>query len=737
MCFFRLLFSIGGKLSRSQALGQDEREINSSHPNYPKSQLLRLPAQMVGVILLAICQYLFFHLSIAATNSTLRVLRETTALDRSNNKSESELPITLETIFSHLDITSEIHKRICCPRCFCLYPMDNKIDQCSFRSTPRSHRCRAPLSVSSHKSGDKTNARPGEFAYQSLVEWLGKFLNRPGIEEHLENSVNHTSPNSAMEDIWHSPRWKEYKDSEGHQFTRRSNNLVFSLNVDWFNPSGNKIAGKHWSVGTIAMTCLNLPPLIRNRPENIFLAGLIPGPSEPKLEQINHLLQPLVSELLSLWKGCLIRPTVTSPTDGRLIRVRLGPVVCDLPAIRKVLGLAGHSSENHLCQFCNVRKKTLDVVDIDRFTLRSGYQVKSHCLRWKKAKKVSQRERIFKRHGVRYSVLLQLPYFDPLDDAVVEPMHNIFLGLLRNHGTEFLGLKKKEEWNDGQSDAEELDRLELQDNMTDVDYDDDDGDTISSDRSRSTSPQPVTELPPTNADDAKTLVESCNILEMMRCFEAFENLTLFESKLEVTTSNDTRPSEAVFQAHTFAKTDPHSNIYEYNRISESLFSIPDNLQLLCRVIEEIRLPSHIGRVPVTVGKAKGGKLKAEEWINLFSILLIPTFFTIMKTSSSPCQDLDSQFSNLLHLVSISNLVRQRKIATEDIKALEDHLKAYRQGILRLYPQFSTKPNHHLALHLPKCISRLGPAPYWTAWAFERLNGSLAKMPTNNQISEFG
>lgn len=527
MCFFRLLFSIGGKLSRSQALGQDEREINSSHPNYPKSQLLRLPAQMVGVILLAICQYLFFHLSIAATNSTLRVLRETTALDRSNDESESEFPITLETIFSHLDITSEIHKRICCPRCFCLYPMDNKIDQCSFRSTPRSHRCRAPLSVSSHKSGDKTNARPGEFAYQSLVEWLGKFLNRPGIEEHLENSVNHTSPNSAMEDIWHSPRWKEYKDSEGHQFTRRSNNLVFSLNVDWFNPSGNKIAGKHWSVGTIAMTCLNLPPLIRNRPENIFLAGLIPGPSEPKLEQINHLLQPLVSELLSLWKGCLIRPTVTSPTDGRLIRVRLGPVVCDLPAIRKVLGLAGHSSENHLCQFCNVRKKTLDVVDIDRFTLRSGYQVKSHCLRWKKAKKVSQRERIFKRHGVRYSVLLQLPYFDPLDDAVVEPMHNIFLGLLRNHGTEFLGLKKKEEWNDGQSDAEELDRLELQDNMTDVDYDDDDGDTISSDRSRSTSPQPVTELPPTNADDAKTLVESCNILEMMRCFEAFENLTLF------------------------------------------------------------------------------------------------------------------------------------------------------------------------------------------------------------------
>ncbi|PLW29371.1 hypothetical protein PCANC_23977 [Puccinia coronata f. sp. avenae] len=60
-----------------------------------------------------------------------------------------------------------------------------------------------------------------------------------------------------MEDIWDSPRWKEYKDSEGLQFTRRSGNLVFSLNVDWFNPSGNKIAGKHcgsdtWSIRTQA-----------------------------------------------------------------------------------------------------------------------------------------------------------------------------------------------------------------------------------------------------------------------------------------------------------------------------------------------------------------------------------------------------------------------------------------------------------------------------------------------------
>ena len=33
-----------------------------------------------------------------------------------------------------------------------------------------------------------------------------------------------------------------------------------------------------------------------------------------------------------------------------------------------------------------------------------------------------------KNYGVRYSVLLELPYWDPIKFAVVDPMHNLFLG---------------------------------------------------------------------------------------------------------------------------------------------------------------------------------------------------------------------------------------------------------------------------------------------------------------------
>ena len=50
----------------------------------------------------------------------------------------------------------------------------------------------------------------------------------------------------------------------------------------------------------------------------------------------------------------------------------------------------------------------------------------------------AERARIFQRTGVRWSVLLELPYWDPTKHVVVDAMHNLFLNLVKHHCREIL-----------------------------------------------------------------------------------------------------------------------------------------------------------------------------------------------------------------------------------------------------------------------------------------------------------
>ena len=59
---------------------------------------------------------------------------------------------------------------------------------------------------------------------------------------------------------------------------------------------------------------------------------------------------------------------------------------------------------------------------------------------WRDAATEADRNNTFSTHGVRWSELLRLPYWDPTRFAVLDVMHNLFLGELLHHCRRVWGL---------------------------------------------------------------------------------------------------------------------------------------------------------------------------------------------------------------------------------------------------------------------------------------------------------
>jgi Transposase family tnp2 len=119
--------------------------------------------------------------------------------------------------------------------------------------------------------------------------------------------------------------------------------LFWSLSVDWFNPHGNKAAEKAVSTGSVAMACLNLSPSLWYKVKNVFLAAVML--KKPSVEEVGNYIEPLVKMLDKLWKNDTKFAHIESSEHGRTMPLMLTMVVSDLPASRKINGVAGHSAK--------------------------------------------------------------------------------------------------------------------------------------------------------------------------------------------------------------------------------------------------------------------------------------------------------------------------------------------------------------------------------------------------------
>ena len=336
-----------------------------------------------------------------------------------------QLPASIYRFRQMLKLNDHVSQYVVCPKCDQIYHRGSCIvltagkeesKKCQYREFPnhpqRARRqCSQLLMKAVHLRSNRTILYPFKtYCYHSIQSSLENFLLRPGFLD----SCDHWKCRNAggiLQDVYECRIWHKFLDVlDASTFTC----LALTLNVDWFQPYENTCA----SVGVIYLTILNLPCSVRYKRQNIFLVGVIPGPSEPS-HDINSYLHPLVNELLLFWKGVQMKVCRASGVVSEQIRCILICVTCDIPAGRKVCGFLGHSAQLGCTKCLKPFPGSVGAMNYSGFN-RSTWPprtVESHRINIQRIQQFKTKHAqmvLESKLGCRYSVLMQLPYFDPL-----------------------------------------------------------------------------------------------------------------------------------------------------------------------------------------------------------------------------------------------------------------------------------------------------------------------------------
>ncbi|KAG9270975.1 hypothetical protein AMEX_G13841 [Astyanax mexicanus] len=265
------------------------------------------------------------------------------------------------------------------------------------------------------------------FCYRSISKSLEDMLQRPGFIESCERWREREVKEGMYTDVYDGQIWKQFMYVQGRPFLAEANNMGLMLNVDWFQP----YKSIHDSVGVMYLVVMNLPREERFKEENIIVAGIIPGPHEPK-KHINGFLNVLVGDLCKLWHGQYLKDS--SLMGKQLYRAAILCLASDIPAARKTGGFLGHMATKGCSKCLKDFLRTSDnKVCYAGFNDESwpSRNHRDHCEYAKKARAAenkAEKERIEALYGARYSSLQELPYFDCVRMHIIDPMHNLLEG---------------------------------------------------------------------------------------------------------------------------------------------------------------------------------------------------------------------------------------------------------------------------------------------------------------------
>ncbi|KAJ6503589.1 hypothetical protein C8R45DRAFT_1070244 [Mycena sanguinolenta] len=302
---------------------------------------------------------------------------------------------------------------------------------------------------------------------------------------------------------------------------------------------------------------------------------------------------------------------------GVKVTARIVPLVADLPAAREAGG------------FLSDKKARLDYW---AWPKRIAATVRKQAKAWFKQPTKEKRVNMERKTGVQGCSLHLLPYRDPINDTILGFMHNWLLGVLEHQLRVLWGVGRDAQRtkNLAELDADDED-LWTEDEISEAggdaeakDVQDDeanfDPDTFAKWRE--------TYLQATQSeqeeDDDETTPTGTPALDIDDVMDG--------STSDATPVPESNPPEATDNDNEVNSDDEFADI----AVQGSWKFSKERLENIRRCIKEVSLPTHVTRLPANLGEPNHGKLKAAQYLTLFSVIL-PLVLPEMELDDDPKQ----------------------------------------------------------------------------------------------------